>query len=108
MGLRVTEGIDLTRYAALAGREIDSSKIAGLKSHGTDQTRGPRLQATRRGRQAAQCADCRTGGLGLLLLLLGRRVLEQIADLAAAAAGQHQAQRRCQRNSPLPSAPNPR
>ncbi len=34
MGLRIGEGIDLDRYATLAGREIDSSKLAGMKSMG--------------------------------------------------------------------------
>ena len=43
MGLRIAEGIDLTRYAALAGREIDSSKIAGLKSMGLIKREGTRL-----------------------------------------------------------------
>ena len=51
MGLRIAEGIDLERYAALAGREIDSSKIAGMKSMGLIKRQGPRLMATADGRK---------------------------------------------------------
>ncbi|WP_373503179.1 radical SAM family heme chaperone HemW [Aestuariivirga sp.] len=51
MGLRIAEGIDLDRYAALAGREIDSSKIAGMKSMGLIRRVGPRLMATADGRK---------------------------------------------------------
>jgi putative oxygen-independent coproporphyrinogen III oxidase len=51
MGLRVEEGIDLDRYAALAGRAIDSSKIAGLKSMGLIRREGSRLRATQDGRK---------------------------------------------------------
>jgi oxygen-independent coproporphyrinogen-3 oxidase len=51
MGLRVSEGIDLDRYAALAGREIDSSKIAGMKSMGLIKRQGQRLMATADGRK---------------------------------------------------------
>ncbi len=51
MGLRVSEGIDLDRYAALAGRGIDSGKIAGLKSMGLIKREGSRLKATPDGRK---------------------------------------------------------
>ncbi len=51
MGLRINEGIDLDHYAALAGREIDSSKIAGLKSMGLIRRNGQRLSATADGRK---------------------------------------------------------
>jgi putative oxygen-independent coproporphyrinogen III oxidase len=51
MGLRITEGIDLDRYATLAGRDIDSSKIAGMKSMGLIKRVGPRLMATADGRK---------------------------------------------------------
>ena len=51
MGLRISEGIDLDRYAALAGREIDSGKIAGLKSMGLIRREGNRLRATADGRK---------------------------------------------------------
>ena len=51
MGLRIAEGIDLDRYAALAGREIDSSKIAGMKSMGLVRRHGQRLMATADGRK---------------------------------------------------------
>jgi oxygen-independent coproporphyrinogen-3 oxidase len=51
MGLRIAEGIDLERYAALAGSDIDSSKIAGLKSMGLVKREGDRLRATADGRK---------------------------------------------------------
>ena len=51
MGLRVSEGFDLDRYAALAGRGIDSGKIAGLKSMGLIKREGSRLKATPDGRK---------------------------------------------------------
>ncbi len=51
MGMRVAEGIDMDRYAALAGREIDSSKLAGMKSMGLIKRQGQRLMATADGRK---------------------------------------------------------
>ncbi len=51
MGMRIVEGIDLDRYAALAGREIDSSKIAGMKSMGLIKREGQTLRATADGRK---------------------------------------------------------
>jgi oxygen-independent coproporphyrinogen-3 oxidase len=51
MGLRIAEGIDIDRYAALAGREIDSSKLAGMKSMGLVKRQGQRLMATADGRK---------------------------------------------------------
>ena len=51
MGLRIAEGIDLDRYASLAGRDIDSSKIAGMKSLGLIRRDGQRLMATADGRK---------------------------------------------------------
>ena len=51
MGLRVSEGIDLERYAALAGRHMDSGKIAGLKSLGLIKRHGSNLRATADGRK---------------------------------------------------------
>ena len=51
MGLRITEGIDMDRYAALAGREIDSSKLAGMKSMGLIKRYGQRIMATADGRK---------------------------------------------------------
>ena len=51
MGLRIAEGIDMDRYAALAGREIDSSKIAGMKSMGLIRRNGQQLMATADGRK---------------------------------------------------------
>ncbi len=51
MGLRIGEGIDLDRYATLAGREIDSSKLAGMKSMGLIKRQGQRLMTTADGRK---------------------------------------------------------
>jgi len=51
MGLRIAEGIDMDRYAALAGRGIDSSKLAGMKSMGLVKRNGQRLMATADGRK---------------------------------------------------------
>jgi oxygen-independent coproporphyrinogen-3 oxidase len=51
MGMRIVEGINLDRYAALAGREIDSSKIAGMKSMGLIKREGQMLRATADGRK---------------------------------------------------------
>jgi len=47
MGLRLAEGIDLSRYECLAGRTIDPSQIAMLKEHGlVEATSLNRLRAT--------------------------------------------------------------
>ena len=51
MGMRIAEGIDMDRYAALAGREIDSSKLAGMKSMGLIKRNGQQLMATADGRK---------------------------------------------------------
>jgi oxygen-independent coproporphyrinogen-3 oxidase len=51
MGMRIAEGIDMDRYAALAGREIDSTKLAGMKSMGLVKRYGQRLMATADGRK---------------------------------------------------------
>ncbi len=51
MGLRIAEGIDLARYAALAGRAIGDDKIADLESLGLLRRDGDRLAATRSGRR---------------------------------------------------------
>ncbi len=51
MGMRIAEGIDMDRYAALAGREIDPSKLAGMKSMGLLKRQGQRLMATADGRK---------------------------------------------------------
>jgi oxygen-independent coproporphyrinogen-3 oxidase len=50
MGLRISEGIDLGRHAALAGRAIGGDKIASLESLGLLRRDGGRLAATRHGR----------------------------------------------------------
>ncbi len=38
MGLRLAEGIDLDRYAELAGRPLDPQRIAALREHGLIET----------------------------------------------------------------------
>jgi oxygen-independent coproporphyrinogen-3 oxidase len=50
MGLRLTEGIDPGRYAALAGRPLDTQRIAALTGHGfVETTPDGRLRVTRSG-----------------------------------------------------------
>jgi putative oxygen-independent coproporphyrinogen III oxidase len=50
MGLRLTEGIDPARYAALAGRPLDTQRIASLVGHGfVETTPDGRLRVTRSG-----------------------------------------------------------
>jgi oxygen-independent coproporphyrinogen-3 oxidase len=47
MGLRLAEGIDPARYAALAGRPLDPERIAVLRQHGlVDITAAGRLRVT--------------------------------------------------------------
>ena len=43
MGLRLAEGIDLTRFEAIADRPLDPDRIAALREHGlvVDRPRGP-------------------------------------------------------------------
>jgi putative oxygen-independent coproporphyrinogen III oxidase len=50
-GLRISDGIDLDRYATLAGREISSAKLAGMMEMGLITRRGRRLMATAAGRK---------------------------------------------------------
>jgi oxygen-independent coproporphyrinogen-3 oxidase len=50
MGLRLAEGIDPARYAALAGRPLDTGRIASLAGHGfVETTAAGRLRVTRWG-----------------------------------------------------------
>jgi oxygen-independent coproporphyrinogen-3 oxidase len=50
MGLRLAEGIDPRRYAALAGRPLDLDRIAALAGHGfVETTPDGRLRVTRSG-----------------------------------------------------------
>ncbi len=50
MGLRLAEGIDLGRYQALAGRELDPSRLADLTAHGMVETLADRrVRVTRAG-----------------------------------------------------------
>jgi len=47
MGLRLAEGIDIARYAALAGRPLDPARIATLHEHGlVETTAAGRLRVT--------------------------------------------------------------
>jgi len=47
MGLRLAEGIDTARYAALAGRPLDPARIATLREHGlVETTPAGRLRVT--------------------------------------------------------------
>jgi len=47
MGLRLAEGIDIARYAALAGRALDPTRIAALHEHGlVETTADGRLRVT--------------------------------------------------------------
>jgi putative oxygen-independent coproporphyrinogen III oxidase len=50
MGLRLAEGVDPKRYAALAGRPLDLERIAALTGHGfVETTADGRLRVTRSG-----------------------------------------------------------
>lgn len=51
MGLRVSDGIDLTRYEKLKGQPMDPTKIAGLISLGLIKREDQRLMATTQGRR---------------------------------------------------------
>ena len=50
MGMRISEGLDLKRHAALAGSEIAADKITTLTALDLVREVGGHLQATRRGR----------------------------------------------------------
>ncbi|MEL6775475.1 MAG: coproporphyrinogen III oxidase, partial [Pseudomonadota bacterium] len=50
MGLRLAEGIDPARYAALAGRPLPATQIEMLRAEGLVTRRGHRLAATPAGR----------------------------------------------------------
>jgi putative oxygen-independent coproporphyrinogen III oxidase len=50
MGLRLAEGVDLTRYARLAGRSLDAGTLARLGELGLVTVAGDRLVATGEGR----------------------------------------------------------
>ena len=50
MGLRLTEGLDLARYEALAGRSLDSKRVGVLQDEGLVEPLGnSRLRATAAG-----------------------------------------------------------
>jgi putative oxygen-independent coproporphyrinogen III oxidase len=46
MGLRLSEGIDLARYATLAGRDLDPARIAALEAEGMVEVGSGRLRVT--------------------------------------------------------------
>jgi oxygen-independent coproporphyrinogen-3 oxidase len=50
MGLRLAEGIDLSRYHTIAGRSLDPGRLTDLVAHGmVEQTSADRVRATRAG-----------------------------------------------------------
>ncbi|MDQ0395940.1 radical SAM family heme chaperone HemW [Labrys monachus] len=49
MGLRLAEGIDLDRLAALRGRPVDARRLAGLAEGGMIERTGARIRVTRAG-----------------------------------------------------------
>ncbi len=49
MAMRLTEGVELSRYRALGG-EVDRAALAGLEAEGLVEVEGDRLAATREGR----------------------------------------------------------
>jgi coproporphyrinogen III oxidase-like Fe-S oxidoreductase len=46
MGLRLSEGIDLARYATLAGRDLDPTRIAALEAEGMVEVGSGHLRVT--------------------------------------------------------------
>jgi oxygen-independent coproporphyrinogen-3 oxidase len=50
MGLRLAEGIDLARFAAIGGSALDEDRLDALKSDGLIARDGSRLTATPAGR----------------------------------------------------------
>jgi oxygen-independent coproporphyrinogen-3 oxidase len=50
MGLRLSEGIDLARLAAIDGRALDEERVGALASKGLIERNGARLVATPKGR----------------------------------------------------------
>jgi oxygen-independent coproporphyrinogen-3 oxidase len=50
MGLRLSEGIDLKRLAAICGRGLDEERMSALTSDGLLRREGDRLAATTKGR----------------------------------------------------------
>jgi oxygen-independent coproporphyrinogen-3 oxidase len=50
MGLRLSEGIDVARLAAMRGRALDEARVAALARDGLVAKNGTRLAATRKGR----------------------------------------------------------
>ena len=64
MGLRLAEGIDPDRYAALAGRPLDPDRIALLTRRGRDRGRRRRAAARHAGRiSRARCGGGGSGGV---------------------------------------------
>ena len=50
MGLRLSDGVDMDRYAALAGRPLPSTSLQELSDMGMVEQSGPILRATDQGR----------------------------------------------------------
>jgi oxygen-independent coproporphyrinogen-3 oxidase len=51
MGLRISEGVDLERLAALSGKDLDEARIANLERRGFVSRCNERLAATPAGRR---------------------------------------------------------
>ena len=85
MGLRLAEGIDLGRYAALAGAAMPEERIAELAGLGLVESGGGRLRTTPAGRPLLDAVlrrllDLARQQLAEAVELLERRVAD--ADLA--------------------------
>ncbi len=64
MGLRLAEGIDPARYAALAGRPLDPDRIATLREHGFIETTAEgRLARDATGLSNSRCGGGGSGGV---------------------------------------------
>jgi len=50
MGLRIEEGVSLSRYTELAGSELPADILRGLSESGLIKCEGDRLKATTKGR----------------------------------------------------------
>ena len=50
MGLRLSEGLDMRRYGAMAGHDLPSEALGELAAHNLVTISADRLQATARGR----------------------------------------------------------
>jgi oxygen-independent coproporphyrinogen-3 oxidase len=63
MGLRLTEGISLNRYASLNGQTIPEPRIATLLAEGMITHHGDRIAATPAGRRVLNALIARLAGI---------------------------------------------